>query len=82
MNKNICKVSHSRVKFLGLIIGEGTVSLDPEKVKAIKDFKKPATKKEMHLFLGFLSSYRKFVPNLSKYIAPLTVKIKCVKMFR
>ena len=38
-----CKFGQSRVKCLGVIVGEGTVSLDLEKVKAIADFRKPAT---------------------------------------
>ena len=80
LNKKKCKFGHSKVKFLGVIVGEGEVSPDPEKVEAIKNFRKPATKKEMRSFLGLLSFYRKFVPNLSKYIAPLTdlLRKKCL----
>ena len=40
-----CKFGQSRVKCLGVIVGEGTVSSEPEKVKTIKDFRKHATKK-------------------------------------
>ena len=49
---------------------------DPDKVKAIREFSRPTNKKQLRSFLGLLSFYRKFVPNLSKFIVPLTEFLK------
>ena len=72
LNKNKCKFAFNRVKFLGFIVGNGKVSPDPAKISAIREFPIPVDKKHLRSFLGLLNFYRKFIVNLSDFIAPLT----------
>ena len=65
---NFCK---KRVKFLGHEISAKGVSTDPDKVKAVKDWPRPETMKELNSFLGFINYYRKFIRNFSFIVEPL-----------
>lgn len=72
LNVKKCMFAQNSVKFLGFIIGGGTIKPNPVKVSAIRNFPKPTTKKELRSFLGLLNFYRRFLPNLSSVICPLT----------
>ena len=59
------------VSYLGYKIdGEGLHPL-PEKVKAIQDAPTPQNSTELKSYLGLLTYYGKFLPNLSTHLAPL-----------
>ncbi|XP_073030654.1 uncharacterized protein [Primulina eburnea] len=60
------------VAFLGHIIYELGVSVDPKKVEAIKDWPQPKTVTEVRSFLGLAGYYRKFVEGFSSIAIPLT----------
>jgi len=45
------------VKFLSVIIGHGTIYIDPVKVKAITDWLTPMRVKEVQAFLGLMNFY-------------------------
>jgi hypothetical protein len=62
-----------RMDFLGMIIGQGKIKMDPSKLTAIRDWKPPASVKEIRSFLGFANFYRKFIPNFSNVVAPLNL---------
>ena len=72
LNLSKCRFSQSEIKFLGVRVGGGKVKPDPSKTIAIRDFQKPVNKKMLRSYLGLLSFYRVFVPNLSSKITPLT----------
>ena len=61
-----------QVEFLGHQIGSGTISPLPDKVQAIKDAKPPQNKKQMRSFLGLASFYRRYIPNFSAIVSPLS----------
>ena len=42
-----------------------------EKVKVIKDFCQPATRPELHKFLGLINFYHRFIPNCAQILQPL-----------
>ena len=73
-----CKFAENQVKFLGFVVGNGTVETDPAKVESIVNFPKPVTKREVRSFLGLVNFYRKFVPALSIVSIPL---LDCIKKF-
>ena len=72
LNRKKCKFANSSVKFLGFVVGQGMVKPDYEKVKAIRNFPRPETKKQLRSFLGVLNFYNKFVPHLASNISMLT----------
>ncbi|XP_020102373.1 uncharacterized protein LOC109719935 [Ananas comosus] len=60
------------VAFLGHVISEGGVAVDPKKVEAIKDWPRPTTVAEIRSFLGLAGYYRRFVEGFAKITTPLT----------
>ena len=67
-----CEFSCSSTAFLGYIISTGNLSMDPEKVRAVEEWPKPADRKALQRFLGFINFYRRFIRNYSTIAAPLT----------
>lgn len=67
-----CEFHASTVTFLGHMISEGQVRMDPEKVRAVLDWPKPESRKQLQRFLGFANFYRLFIRNYSRIAAPLT----------
>ncbi|KAF0716362.1 AP2/ERF domain-containing protein PFD0985w-like [Aphis craccivora] len=63
------KKSHflrKKVIFLGHVVSEKGITMDPEKVKTIQNFQPPKNKKQVQSFLGFINFYRKYIRDLSK----------------
>ncbi|KAK7878028.1 hypothetical protein WMY93_031309 [Mugilogobius chulae] len=67
-----CQFHASSVPFLGFVIEQGQIKADPEKVKAVADWPRPETRKQLQRFLGFANFYRRFIKDYSKRAAPLT----------
>lgn len=59
------------LKFLGLMVTEKGIKMDPERVQAIKEYARPRDLKKLSKFLGFVSWYAKFVRDLSEISHPL-----------
>uniref|UniRef100_A0A3B1KDF0 Gypsy retrotransposon integrase-like protein 1 n=1 Tax=Astyanax mexicanus TaxID=7994 RepID=A0A3B1KDF0_ASTMX len=66
-----CHFFQTRVSYLGHVISESGVETDPEKIRAVVDWKRPTTVKEVRSFLGFASYYRRFVEGFAALAAPL-----------
>ena len=60
------------MEYLGHIVSHEGVKVDPNKIKAIKEWKFPTTIKQFHRFLGLTGYYHKFVKNYGRIVAPLT----------
>ena len=54
-----------------MISTEG-ISVDPQKIEAIVNWKPPTNVTEIRSFLGLAGYYRRFVEGFSKLAAPLT----------
>ena len=63
---------HTTVEYLGHKVGQGFVTPITAKVEAISQFPIPTNKKELMRFLGMAGFYRKFCPNFSSVVGPLT----------
>ena len=60
-----CEFYQERVEYLGFIISEGKIEMDPKKIAGIADWPIPTTLKQLHSFLGFGNYYRRFIRNFS-----------------
>ena len=64
---------HARsVAFLGYIVAEGGIQMDPAKVSAVTLWPTPENRKTLQQFLGFANFHRKFIRNYSTVASPLT----------
>ena len=52
-----CEFNKTKVKYLGMIIEEGKISMDPGKLKGIQDWSTLTTVKQTQGFLGFGNFY-------------------------
>jgi hypothetical protein len=64
------------VQYLGHIISRDGLSPSPDKIRALRDYPRPTTVKEVRSFLGLASFYRKLVPKFAEIAKPLTELIK------
>ena len=67
-----CQFWLDRVALLGHVISVEGVSLDPQKIEAVVNWKQPKNVSEVRSFLGLVGYYRKFVEGFSKIASPLT----------
>jgi Reverse transcriptase (RNA-dependent DNA polymerase)/RNase H-like domain found in reverse transcriptase/Integrase zinc binding domain/Chromo (CHRromatin Organisation MOdifier) domain len=66
-----CEFEKKRIEYLGLIISEGRIEMDPVKVAGVAEWPKPTSKKEVQQFVGFANFYRRFIQDYSKVARPL-----------
>ena len=83
MKHEKCKFAQTEVKFLGHIIGDGKIKVNPSTTAAVRDFPRPKNVSETKSFLGLAGYYRRFVKNFSDLTKPLTelTKTKSGKPF-
>ena len=65
LNAKKCKFYKTKIEYLGMIIKEGRISMDPVKLGGIRDWPTPTTVKQIQSFLGFGNIYRKFISHYS-----------------
>ncbi|CAI7765523.1 unnamed protein product [Closterium sp. NIES-54] len=67
-----CDFFHDRLEFLGHVISEAGVEIDPKKLDTVKAWHPPTNITELQSFLGFVNYVRRFVPDMARLTAPLT----------
>lgn len=67
-----CDFDTKEVEYLGHIVGNGQLRMDPEKVKAMTEWPRPQNKKQVQQLLGFANFYRRFIKKYTDIVYPLT----------
>ncbi|XP_074351383.1 uncharacterized protein LOC141690484 [Apium graveolens] len=67
-----CEFWLQEVQFLGHIVSNEGIKVDPAKIEAITNWERPRTPTEVRSFLGLAGYYRRFVQNFSRIATPLT----------
>jgi hypothetical protein len=70
------------VPFLGHIISNGGISVDPTKVKEIVVWSIPTIVTEIRSFLGLVGYYRRFIKGFSKIAKPITSLLEKGREFK
>jgi len=64
------------MEYLGHIMGREGVRVDPKKIKAMQEWPRPRTLKNLHGFLGLAGYYMKFFHHYGKIAGPLINLLK------
>jgi hypothetical protein len=67
-----CKFWLEEVSFLGHIISEGGISVDPSKVKDVLSWNTPQNVSDIRSFFDLARYYRRFIEGFSKIYKPMT----------
>jgi hypothetical protein len=71
INHAKCSFLKKKVYFLGFIISNKGVEVDPAKVQAIQNWPTPRTFSDVRSFYGLATFYRRFIHNFSTIMAPI-----------
>ena len=61
-----CAFEKTTVDYLGTIVGNGELCMDPVKVSTVMDWPVPRNKKDIQSFIGFCNFCRQFITDFSK----------------
>ena len=72
LNQDKCEFACSELRYLGYLVNEFGLQVDPDKIAPILDRPRPHNVKTLRRFLGMCSFYRRFIRSISTISAPLT----------
>ena len=68
-----CSWKTSKVNFLGVIMGQGKIKMEKEKVEGVLNWLVPKTVRDVRKFLGLSNYYRQFIKNFVTLAKPLNM---------
>ena len=66
-----CEFEQPKVKYLGVLVSENCIEMDPVKVKGIAEWPTPQNASDVRKFRGFANFYRRFIKDFSAVCKPL-----------
>jgi hypothetical protein len=69
-----------QVAFLGYVISNGGISVDPSKVQDVMSWNAPMSVGDIQIFLGLAGYYRRFTEGFSKISKPMIELLEKDKM--
>jgi hypothetical protein len=72
LKRSKCTFGATKVAYLGHVISELGIAMDPDKVRAVVDWPTPKSVRAVRGFLGLAGYYRKFICDFGLIAAPLT----------
>ena len=66
-----CAFDQTEVEYLGLVVRNGEVLMDPTKLKVVEQWEPPKSVKAVRSFIGFCNFYQKFILHFSAIARPL-----------
>ena len=67
-----CSLAVAEAHYLGYVIGHGKLKPELAKVKAVLEYPRPVTKRDVRSFFGLCGYYRRFMPNFAQIAVSLT----------
>ena len=71
-----CEFWLKEVSFLGHVVSNGGIAVDPSKVRDVLNWKPPTDVGEIQSFLGLAGYYRRFIEGFSKLAKPMTALLE------
>jgi len=71
MKPEKCAWKVQKVNFLGVVMGQGKIEMEEDKVAGVLNWPTPKTVRDVRKFLGLVNYYRKFVKDFAKLARPL-----------
>ncbi len=67
-----CEFGVREVKFLGHVVRDGTITVDPDKIAVLRACDPPRTLEGLRRFLGLANYFKRFIPAYAHITSPLT----------
>jgi hypothetical protein len=66
------KLAQAQVEYLGKTVGAGTIKPQLEKIRAVRNYPVPLTRRHIRQFLGLVGFYQKWIQGFASIAKPLT----------
>jgi len=73
MKPEKCSWKTNKVNFLGVVMDQGKIEMEEDKVAGVLDWPTPRTVRDVRKFLGLANYYRRFIKNFATLAKPLNM---------